>query len=366
MVQETKWGASAISDARLNEQTIFWGATNPTSGLPANAYYLNTTTGVLAQNTGTEASPIWTSRIKSGGQNTYGDGSDGDVTISSNTDLGSSNIKNYRNLTINAGIILEGNSGMVIRVSETLTFGSGTSQIHCNGKGGAGGTNGGGTGGVGGAGGGDLRVYAVTISGIGIISADGIDGGDATSSSSNTTGGNGGDGTNDGTTVANTGGTGGAATWSVTGMGGAGDGDGGHASRSVSCAQDTDDMLGRTGYTVVKDLFYGLTTGGGGGGGGSDNGNCATMAAGGGAGAGGYVKVICFNTIPAMTIRADGGDGGDGFAAGSTGGGAGGGGSVLVVAGSTDSSTKTAAVGVNGAGNGRSAGSAGTVFTGRL
>jgi len=63
MVQETKWNTTSISDARLNEQTMFWGTTDPTSGLPTNALYLNTTTNTLKQNTGTEGSPTWTVRI---------------------------------------------------------------------------------------------------------------------------------------------------------------------------------------------------------------------------------------------------------------------------------------------------------------
>ena len=36
----------------------------------------------------------------------FGDSSDGDVTISSNTDLTTDNVKNYHNLTINSGIVL--------------------------------------------------------------------------------------------------------------------------------------------------------------------------------------------------------------------------------------------------------------------
>ena len=66
MVQTSKWDDIEISDLRLNEQTIFWGTSDPTSGLPINAYFLNTTEQRLKQNTGTEGSPVWTTRLEKG------------------------------------------------------------------------------------------------------------------------------------------------------------------------------------------------------------------------------------------------------------------------------------------------------------
>jgi hypothetical protein len=60
--------------------------------------------------------------------NIFGDGSDGDVTISSNTTLVSD--KNYNNLTINTGIGLYTN-GYVVRIKNTLTC---NGKIHCEGK----------------------------------------------------------------------------------------------------------------------------------------------------------------------------------------------------------------------------------------
>jgi len=66
MVQETKWSNSTITDARLNEQTIFWGTTKPSSGLEANSFWLDTDNGELFQNTGTEGTPVWTSVMKQG------------------------------------------------------------------------------------------------------------------------------------------------------------------------------------------------------------------------------------------------------------------------------------------------------------
>ena len=63
MVQTTKWADTEISDLRLNEQTLFWGTSDPSSGLPTNSWFLNTTDNILKQNTGTEGSPTWTNRL---------------------------------------------------------------------------------------------------------------------------------------------------------------------------------------------------------------------------------------------------------------------------------------------------------------
>ena len=95
----------------------------------------------------------------------FGDGSLGNVTISSNTTLsaGTNGIKvlQYNNLTVNSGVYLEGNSAdkvLVILVKDTLTI-NGT--IRMDGRGGAGGAGGAGSDGGaagafgGGGGGGD-------------------------------------------------------------------------------------------------------------------------------------------------------------------------------------------------------------------
>ena len=83
-----------------------------------------------------ETNAVWLDDTHTG---FYGTGADGCVTISCNTDLGACNHKNYRNLTVNNGIILQMNSGALIKVSGTLTFGNTCSTIHVNEKGGAGG-----------------------------------------------------------------------------------------------------------------------------------------------------------------------------------------------------------------------------------
>ena len=91
----------------------------------------------------------------------FGDGSDGDVTISVDTTLaaGADGVKvlRYNNLTINAGVYLEANAVvLVLLIKNKLTI-NGT--IRMNGRGGAGGANGdppqeGGAGAFGGGGGG--------------------------------------------------------------------------------------------------------------------------------------------------------------------------------------------------------------------
>ena len=47
MTQLVKWDDTVVTDLRLNEQTIFWGTTDPASGLPTNSWFFNTTQGVL-------------------------------------------------------------------------------------------------------------------------------------------------------------------------------------------------------------------------------------------------------------------------------------------------------------------------------
>lgn len=64
MAQVTKWNASQITDTRLNQQTIFWDTTNPVSGVPASAFFLNISTGILYRNTGSEGTPTWTKVIQ--------------------------------------------------------------------------------------------------------------------------------------------------------------------------------------------------------------------------------------------------------------------------------------------------------------
>ena len=75
----------------------------------------------------------------------YGDGSDGDVTISSNTTITGG--KNYNNLTINSGVTLTGSDRLLnIKVRDVLTV-NGTISMDGKGNGNTGSTGGAGVGG---------------------------------------------------------------------------------------------------------------------------------------------------------------------------------------------------------------------------
>lgn len=260
----------------------------------------------------------------------FGDGSDGNAIISSNTDLGSSNVKNYLNLTINSGIELTGDSNMVIRVLETLTFGSATSSINVNGKGGAGGVNTEGPG-NGGAGGGLLRVFANEIVGVGKLQANGEDGVDGTTPTGTSTGLVGADGINDGGILtAPTGGAPGTASSNRGGAGGGGlTGNGGDGPNSEAGGVGQTPAIIRT--EILRDAQ-------GAGGGAASSFATSSLNSGGGGGAG-FIVLVCMGAIPAITLEAIGGDGGAG--ASQTGGAGGGAGFILVGFFTSDSSTKT-------------------------
>lgn len=212
----------------------------------------------------------------------FGNGMDGDVTISSNTTL--TRDMYYNNLTINSGRTLKTN-GYKIFVKGTL-INNGT--IDNSGEnGGNGGFDTTGRGGKGGVGGGD--------------------GGDGHASSSN----NGGNATGGGS-----GGRGGAYSSSTSypsyGHGG--------------IAEFT--MSHRASFELLHNL-YDVTIGGGGGGGGGQS--SGTVGGGGGGGGGGRIHIYAKEIINNGYIRADGGNGGNGYDTRGGGGGGGGGGFVLLV-----------------------------------
>lgn len=70
MAQTDLIGDEAFGTVLLGERTIGWGtfAQRPTSNFHANGWYLATDTGDMYQNTGTEATPVWTVTIE--GSNT--------------------------------------------------------------------------------------------------------------------------------------------------------------------------------------------------------------------------------------------------------------------------------------------------------
>jgi len=102
----------------------------------------------------------------------FGSGQDGDVTISVNTDLGSANFKQYRNLTVNTGIELKGNTQFRLFVREKLTL---TGNITVNAGAALGGVNPdtNGAAGDGGDSGGTILVQAKNIVDTGKIFANG-------------------------------------------------------------------------------------------------------------------------------------------------------------------------------------------------
>ena len=248
----------------------------------------------------------------------YGDGSDGDVTISVDTTLSRNMF--YNNLTINTGVTVT-IAGFLICVKNTLTL-TGTAKISADGlpgvtggastnAGGAapaaaylGGGNAGGAGASGGggtAGGSGRAPRSFVVTAIGSVAA-------------------GQPGTNGGI--------------GQGGGGGGGEGVGGTCTGGVLVAQtagDIHDILNTAtgGYARASGNSY--TGGSGGGGAGGDN---VTPRSGGGGGSGGGVVVVrAANVVGTGSISANGGKGGD-ASAGATarcGGGGGGGGGIAIL-----------------------------------
>lgn len=285
-------------------------------------------------------------------------GLDGDLTLTtSNTTYDSTNnvynytaprnVMYYHNLTIPAGYIfnVKGSGINVICVSGTLTL---NGKISADGviAGGSAGTEYA-QGGAGGKGGGILFVLANTISGNGVISASGAAGGNGITGS--TPGSNYADGAN---------GTNGSFLGQSIAAGGGGNHttSPGTATAPTNLAQLIDYLVtnmisgstsdlgaaGGGGGTTdgISSYYYSSGAGGAGlignGGNGATNnsvswGNDGTFATGGGGGGGGLAAVYSPNLIPAITIQANGGNGGNSATKG-YGGGGGGAGYALTIA----------------------------------
>lgn len=249
-----------------------------------------------------------------------GDGSDGDVTISSNTDI-SGETKQYNNLTINAGVTLTAKNS-IIGVKGTLTV-NGT--ITANAGGGAGGT-------------------CPLCSG-----SDGTEQGTAGIVGDVT--GCGGSG----------GGGGGARSWNGStenasgSLGGACQQSGGAAGSSGGVG-GTGNAVGATYLVSAKawyrgDYLIGLGKGAGGGGGSAAKLNTNGDCTGGTGGVGGgwlYIEAKHVTVVAAGIISANGANGNNGSVSGgdasggpAAGGGGGGGGGVLVIRYSTYSNSGT-------------------------
>ena len=257
----------------------------------------------------------------------YGSGKDGTTVISVNTTV--TGDKQYNNLTINTGITLDFDGG-ILRVAGTLTI-NGTGSIRSRGRDGVNG-NGTATGAAGGVGG-----TAGTLGG----------------------GGNGGKGGNSGAA-----GSRGVAgdTGAAGGAGGAGTSAGGTS--ALTNAKLVNWARALLGQSWLTPNLASLIKGGSGGGGG---GSSATMG-GPGAGGGGGVLLVCARHVAgAGTVRAPGGLGGAAGTSTGVGGGGGGGGGVAILITSDASSpfTLSAVGGTGGAGNGAGTAGAtgGTGFT---
>ncbi len=292
-------------------------ATLKVSNAPQNGLFLSAQSG----NTG---GLTWAS-------NDFGNGSHGDVTISTDTTLGNSdNLRQYTNLTIDATKTLTCGTTTgkkwIFFATDSITI-NGT--LNLNGVGAAGGN--GGSGGGGGAGG------STSVGGTG------NDGG---------AGGTGGDGYNQssiagGTNAAEGGSGGNSYTFAnhAGGSGGAGNGGGGSAS---SIIDTTDESNWELKILVFNQLIHygaggnGGEGGGGGGGGGSHGaagGNGGTGGSGGAGGNGGGCIILCaptitFGTNGAITCAGLAGSNGNSGATGGAGyvgnaGGVGGAGSII-------------------------------------
>lgn len=312
-----------------------------------------------------------------GGLSVYGDGSDGDVTISVDTSLSTN--KTYNNLTIAAGVSLNAN-GYGVWVNDTLTFGDASSRIHNNG--GDGGNGADGNGNLGGAAG-----TTAAAAGSGTLGAPPAPVGSGTGA--NAGGGSPGNGTAGNNATNSIGGAAGVA-------GAAGGAAGGGAAGGTAGSGGT-----RTATTSVFRALVPLTTfrlfladgtlaipqagggsGGSGGGGASNRGADGTQNGGGGGGGapgapGGNLLVVARRVAGAGNLQANGGDGGDGGngaaapGGGEDGGGGGGAGSggpggiaILITQDTTlwtgDATADGGAAGTPGAGGAAGMGSSGS------
>jgi hypothetical protein len=260
----------------------------------------------------------------------FGNGADGNVTISSNTTL--TRTMYYNNLTVNTGIVLT-TAGFKIYVKGTLTL-SGTGSIAC--RGGAGGNASAGTAGTAGT-----APYTTARFEFQPIPTSGGTGG--TGGSSGTTNGSGGAGALLGLTMA---GNTNFVKMLHVGAGGGGGGAHGGTGGAGNAPSPTYIMIGTAGKT-----------------GGAAIGTASATYGGGGGGAGGGCMVIyCYILSGSGTFNVAGGAGGNGTGSSSTfsGNGSGGNGGSASVFYRTQSSWTGSFVATGGnAGTGGNGGSAG-------
>lgn len=292
---------------------------------------LQWTSNKLLKGAGSSSDPTEIDVPASGGQSIFGDGSDGDVTLGSNTTL---TRDMFYNTLDTAGYNLNAD-GYRIFVKGTLTN---TGTIHNNGNNGT----------VGASPGSSVPGGVNTNPGsLGLGRWGGNGNRDTTGQDGNSVapqlGGDGGNGGNGATT---NGGNGGTVTAPVADRGGF---------RSLPFA------------IILKDISTTVTKIGGGAGGAGGGGDGTNTGGGGGGGAG--VLVIAAKAIvnTSGTISCNGGSGGDGAVGDNCGGGGGGGGGVLVlIYGTLTANSEVASGGaggtLSGTGTNGAAGSAGIVI----
>lgn len=247
-----------------------------------------------------------------GGSSIFGDGSDGDVTIASNTSLNRNMY--YDNLTINDNVTLNPN-GYVIFCRGVCNLAGVNSRISGNGNNAAGATGGAG-------------LASSVLGGSGGGGNGGPGNGAPGTSQTSSLGGAGGAGGNSG---ANTGGGGGNATPPTENNGGV------RVVKSVGATP------------IGRDFSNALLTGGAGGGSGAGDG---TNAGGGGGGGGRPVYVLARAIIGSGSIESKGGNGGNGAAGNAAGGGGGGGGYIVLVTLTPTTITTSVAGGLGGSPSG--------------
>lgn len=255
----------------------------------------------------------------------FGDGEDGDVTISADTTIDA--IKRYKNLTINVTKTLSTNTTKVLAiiVKETLTV---NGIISVKGKGANGGAG--------------AAEHTGTAGSAGSVGSQGkISGGCG-----------GGGGSCVSTSVHATDGT-------CAGAGaGALDGYDGGAGGGIVAKEYTDEQISQMAIdylTIIKNRDYLYGSGGAGGGSGSDNGDVGSNGGGNGGKGGGGILIFAEEIVIGATgtITAEGEDGSDGMVyvgnSGQGGGGAGGSGGLLyIVSGSLTNGDSITVGGGNG------------------
>lgn len=275
--------------------------------------------------------PVWAS-LAIGNMGWYGDGSDGDVTISGGT-IWLSREMCYNNLTITSTGILDMN-GWPVRVKGTLTI-QASGRMHCDGFAGSGST------------GGLARLDNYLGGSSGGAPGSGTNASGASSITNSAGGGAGGTG-GSGFGGAYSGGAGGTRSLLAAGYG---------AYRAFPLAIQQYSYNGQS-------LGTALLRGGTGGGGGAGNGSGGS--GGGGGGGGGRAIIVAYAVSNSGTISVNGAAGVNATNTNTGGGGGGGGGSITVAYRSYTGSDPTASGGtggtLNGNGGNGSAGAAGLVL----